>query len=107
VATHEEIGARAMQAREFANVMRIQWAALDVALRTPEPIQDVLKIQQIVDRKVQEAAASKKRVLPWHRLPPNDDPQRVLAKSRMLDHIRRTHMANWLPLPDVEIREDV
>lgn len=106
VSSNEDIASRAIKAREFAVTMRTQWIELERALRDPQPLPGILKVQQIVDRKVQDAAASAKDILPWTRLPPHADLEREMAKRQMAGYIRVRYMAAWKAVPNQEVPDD-
>lgn len=104
VAVRNDVMARATFARDFARTMRQQWRDLEIALRQPDPMADVLKIQQIIDRKVREA--TDKEILDWSRLPPNSDAERELAKQRLTDYLRQQCQARWTGRQSEELKKD-
>ncbi len=98
VANRKNVAARALFAQDFAKTMEAQWGELLTVLRGPEPMKAILEIQQVVDRKVQEA--TDKGILDWNKLPPNVDPARELVKKQRIAYIRNTFMAKWAALPN-------
>lgn len=95
VSKQEDVVGRALFARDCAQSMKGLFQELFIALADPTPMQEIIRIQRLVEHKVD--GAIKNRVWPWDPLPTKGEISAELAK--ITNDIRSTHMARWTAVP--------
>lgn len=91
----EDILGRALLARDCAQTMRTLYLQLYNALREPDPMPTITKVQKSVDDQVNNAMRNK--VWPWDPLPP---PEEILSELTVTIAIIRTNfMSGWTAPP--------
>lgn len=96
IVVKENVAARALFAKDCASGMQKFHADLWKALPVANPNPGIVKVQDDVMRKVQEAI--EKGIWPWHPLPLQDR-RFALELERDIDHIRRRFAVYWAAAP--------